>query len=254
MIADTINIGTLLMGLLLAGMFAYLLVTNRLPRRNGELDRLQALEAKIKYLHDEDIRKGQLIASLQIELAAARERIRYLEGQHDSKPVLGVIEEQPLMVVIGDDPALVVDLAALRGIRGLRVTRLIQATYRDLKLTVERFRRQGKPLELLHFAIHAQPDGILLDRLVKATELSELLRGARVALFMGCTTAQIGDLLAGIPAVVTFREPVPHDEAWQFSLLFWKAIGEGLSPAAAFDRAIERGPTAIGEYADLIEM
>jgi hypothetical protein len=217
--------------------------------------RLTELEHKLKYLQDEDIRKGQMIAMLQTDLIAARERIRFLEGQVATKnPVMAVIEEQPLMVVIGDDPALVVDLAALRGVKGLRVTRLLPATYTGLKSTVERFRRQGKPLEYLHFAVHANSDGVQLDKPVSRTELSELLRGCRIAVFMGCVTAEIGDLLTVIPSVVAFREPVRHDEAWQFSLLFWRAIGEGLTPKNAFDRACDRGPTAIAEFADLLEM
>jgi hypothetical protein len=225
-----------------------------MPRQQAEEARLTELERKLKYLQDEDIRKGQLIATLQGELAAARERIRFLEGQQAVKPVMAVVDEAPLMVIIGDDPSLLVDLAALRGVKGLRVTRLLPATHGSLKTTIERFRRQGKPLELVHFSVHAGPEGIRLDRTVTPTELSELLRGVRIAVFMGCLTAEIGDLLAVIPAVVAFREPVPHDEAWQFSMLFWRAIGEGLTPAAAFDRAIERGPTAIGEYAELIEI
>jgi hypothetical protein len=217
--------------------------------------RLTELEHKLKYLQDEDIRKGQMIATLQTDLVAARERIRFLEGQIAIKnPVMAVIEEQPLMVVIGDDPALVVDLAALRGVKGLRVTRLLPATYSTLKSTVERFRRQGKPLEYLHFAVHATATGIELERSVKREELSELLRGCRIAVFMGCVTAEIGDLMTVIPAVVAFREPVPHDEAWQFSLLFWRAIGEGLLPARAFERACDRGPTGISEFAELVEM
>jgi hypothetical protein len=248
------NIGTLVMAAAIVGIFAYLLISGRLPKREGELDRLRNLEAKMKYLQDEDIRKGQMIATLQAELIAARERIRFLEGQQAVKPVMAIVDDAPLMVVIGDDPALVVDLAALRGAKGLRVTRVMPATYSRLKSDIERFRRQGKPVEFVHFAIHAEPNGIKLDRVVKPTELSEILRGVRVAVFMGCQTAEIGDFLAVIPSVVAFREDVPHDEAWQFSLLFWRAIGDGLTPADAFVRAIERGPTAIGEYAELIEM
>lgn len=87
--------------------------------RQVEEDRLTTLEQKLKYLQEEDIRKGQMIAALQTELSAARERIRFLEGQQASKPIIAVIEEQPLMVVIGDDPLLLTDLAALRGARGV---------------------------------------------------------------------------------------------------------------------------------------
>jgi hypothetical protein len=246
-----LNAGTLIMAAVIAGIFVFLAVSGRLPRRDGELDRLRNLEAKMRYLQDEDIRKGQMIAKLQAELAEARERIRFLEGQQ-SKPV--VVEDRPLLVVVGNDPALAVDLAALRGAKGLQITRQIPATYDALKKTVERWRRQGKPLELVHFAVHAGPEGIRLDRLVSREELSELLRGTQVVMIMGCTSVEIADLLTLVPAVVAFREPVPHDEAWQFGLLFWRAIGEGLLPSAAFRRAVDRGPTSIGEYAELIEL
>jgi len=89
---------------------------------------------------------------------------------------------------------------------------------------------------------------------VTREELSELLHGTRVAVLMGCTSADVADMLAVVPTLVAFRERVPHAEAWQFALLFWRAIGEGLAPARAFERAVERGPTSIGEYAELIEL
>lgn len=244
------NTGTLLMALVIVGLFIFLAVTGRLPRHDGELDRLRLLENKMKYLQDEDIRKGQLIAQLQIELGEARERIKFLEGQL-SKPTN---EERPLLVVMGDDPALMVDLAALRGIRGLRVTRLLPATYSALKTTLERWRRQGKPAEMVHFAVHSAPDGIRLDKVVTREELSELLRGTQIVMLMGCTSAEVADMLAVVPTVIAFREQVPSAEAWQFALLFWRAIGEGLTAATAFERAVERGPTSIGEYAELIEL
>ena len=110
------NTGTLIMAAVIAGLFVFLAVTGRLPRREGELDRLRNLEAKMRYLQDEDIRKGQMIAKLQAELAEARERIRFLEGQQ-SKPAVAV-DDRPLLVVVGDDPELAVDLAALRGRAG----------------------------------------------------------------------------------------------------------------------------------------
>lgn len=119
---------------------------------------------------------------------------------------------------------------------------------------IENNRLQGKPIEYAHFAVHADAEGIQLDRKVTGVELSELLDGVKVAVIMGCVTAEIADWLAVVPSVVAFRIKVPHDEAWKFSFLFWKAIGEGLTPAQAFKRAKERGPTRIGENAELIEM
>jgi hypothetical protein len=184
----------------------------------------------------------------------ARERIRFLEGQQTKPPAPTPAEERPLLVVVDDDPALVVDVAALRGARGLRMTSLLPATYTSLKAGLERQRRMGKPAELVHFAVHAGPEGIKLDRVVTREELSELLRSTLVVVIMGCTSAEIGDLLAVVPSVVAFNKPVAHNEAWQFCLIFWRAIGEGLTPGAALDRAIDRGPTKIGEAAELIEL
>ena len=250
MIADW-NTGTLLMAVMISALFIFLAMTGRLPQHDGEIDRLRMLENKITYLQEEDIRKGQMIAQLQAELAEARERIKFLEGQQSDKAANG---ERTLLVVMSDDPALMVDLAALRGARGLRVTRLLPATYSALKTTLERWRRQGKPAEMVHFAVHSGPDGIRLDQPVTREELSELLRGTQIAVIMGCTSAEVADMLAVVPTLVAFRERVPHAEAWQFALLFWRAIGEGLSPARAFERAVERGPTSIGEYAELIEL
>jgi hypothetical protein len=254
MTADTLNTGVILMALVIAGIFIYLALTGRLPRRDGELERLRALEDKMRYLQDEDIRKGQLISDLRIELIAARERIKFLEGQATSKtPLMAVIDEQPLMVVIGDDPALLVDLAALRGVQGLEVTTLTEASYQKLKRLTDMNRLQGKPIRYMHFSIHAEPGGIKLDHLISAPELSEILDGVEIAVFMGCTTAEIADLLPIIANVVAFRDPVRHDEAWKFSFLFWRAIGEKSTVDVAFKRAKERSPTKIRECAELIQ-
>lgn len=224
------------------------------PRQQTDEHRITMLEEKLYYLQDEDIRKGRMISQLQEELAAARERIRFLEGQQNVKPVMAIIEEQPLMVVIGDDPALLVDLAALRGVQGLEVTTLTPATYKALKRFTDTKRMQGKVVERVHFAVHATAEGITLDRTVTSVELSELLDGVRIAVFMGCVTAEIADLLPIIPSVVAFRDPVRHDEAWKFSLLFWRSISEGANIEDAFKRAKDRSPTKIRECAELIQM
>jgi hypothetical protein len=253
MTAD-LNTGSILMAFVIAGIFVYMAVSGRLPRRDGELDRLRKLEDKMSYLQDEDIRKGQEIAVLRRENAELRERIRYLEGQL-SKPASQVSgDERGILVVTGADPQLQVDVAALRGARGLRMTTLLAAPYQNLKSTLERHRRPGRPDELVHFAVHAGPDGIMLDRLVTREELSALLRGTLICVIMGCTSAELGDMLTVVPTVIAFNKPVEHAEAWQWSVIFWKAVGEGLSAAEAFDRTQERGPTKICEAAELIEL
>jgi hypothetical protein len=253
MIAN-LNTGSLLMAFVIVGIVIYLAATGRLPRRDGELERLRKLEAKMAYLQDEDIHKGQEIATLRRENTELRERIKYLEGQLAKPPTPSSTDERGLLVVTGADTQLQIDVAALRGARGLRMTTLLATSYNSLKLTLERHRRPGRPDELVHFAVHAGPEGIMLDRLVTREELSALLRGTLVCVIMGCTSAEVGDLLTVVPTVVAFNKPVDHSEAWQWSVIFWKAIGEGLTPSDAFDRTQERGPTKICEAAELIEL
>ena len=253
MIVD-FNTGTWLMALFIISLVIYLAATGRLPRRDGEINRLRKLEAQMSYLQDEDLRKGQLIAKLTQENTELRQKVSFLEGQLSKLVATVNPRDRSLLIAVGSDPALSIDIAALRGARGLQLTTLLPATYQNLKTTLERHLRTGNPDEGVHFAVHASEEGIMLDRLVTRAELSALLRGTQVCVLMGCTSAEIGDLLTVVPTVVAFNKAVPHDEAWQFSLLFWKAYGDGLSAAAAFAQARERGPTLIGEAAELIEV
>ena len=106
---------------------------------------------------------------------------------------------------------------------------------------------------MVHMAVHACTNGIQFDRPVGAVELSEVLTGVQVLVIMGCRSAAVADLLTVVPHVIAFREDVPHDEAWQFAVLFWRAVAEGPSVDGAFKRAIARAPTGISEYAELLQ-
>lgn len=234
-----------------------------LETREAILDKQVAdLKATVSSLLATDRDRQKRIESLEQDLAGTRLSLARAESEiknlrdrlqrYETDTSKLVNDGPPLLVVSGPDPDLQVDLAALRG-AGLRITRLQVATYANFKSTLERARRQGKPLEYVHLAVHANPQGIVLDRLVNRIELSELLRGVRVLVVLGCLSDTLVDLLTVVPYVVGFRETVPHDEAWQFALLFWSSIGNGLPPQTAFDIALERGPTGIGEYAELIQ-
>lgn len=255
MTANVINTGSILMAFVIASIFIYLAVTGRLPRRDGELDRLRKLEKDMTYLQDEDIRKGQMIAKLQTENAELHEEIRFLKAQLRQFAPQMEQQELPLLVVTGNDPNLSVDVAALRG-SGMRLTTLLAATARDLKIATDRLRRSKHGHGGIHFSIHAGPDGLQLDRLVNREELNEMLSntGLTVCMIMGCTSAEIGDLLTVIPSVVVFNKPIAHEDAWQFGILFWKAIGDGKSTHTAFNLARDRAPTKVSEAAELIEL
>ena len=151
-----------------------------------------------------------VVDTLVSQLAEAQQRIRSLELEVMDHGLTAVSTAQPktLLVVLGDDPSLEVDLAALRGVAGLRVTRIMPATYAELKRTLERARRTHQDILLVHMAVHACTNGIQMDRLVSAVELSELLRGVQVLVIMGCRSAAVADLLTVVPHVVAFRRGI----------------------------------------------
>ena len=66
----------------------------------------------------------------------------------------------PLLVVVGPDAALRIDLAALRTVKrltGLSFHRLLSASADDLDTYLRRERAKGRPVTYLHMAVHAGP-------------------------------------------------------------------------------------------------
>ena len=91
-----------------------------------------------------------------------------------------------LLVCIGPDSALMLDLAALRAVRsatGLKFMRLLDATRPKFADTLRRERSLGRPVELLHLALHASPEGVeFADGVADGNWLSERLFGVRIML------------------------------------------------------------------------
>ena len=91
-----------------------------------------------------------------------------------------------LLVCIGPDSALMLDLAALRAVRsatGLKFHRLLDATRPKFAETLRRERSLGRPVELLHLALHASPEGVeFADGVADGNWLSERLFGVRIML------------------------------------------------------------------------
>ncbi len=96
----------------------------------------------------------------------------------------------PLLVVVGPDAALRIDLAALRTVKrltGLAFHRLPDASADDLDAYLRRERSKGRPVGYLHLAVHAGPAGIdLAGGAVDGEWLSERLLGVQVLLLAGC--------------------------------------------------------------------
>jgi hypothetical protein len=153
-----------------------------------------------------------------------------------------------LFVCIGPDSALMLDLAALRAVRsatGLKFTRILDATRAKFTLALRRERNLGRPIELLHLALHASPAGVeFADGVADGNWLSERLFGVRIMLLASCQGDSIGDWLGVVPHVITLSEEISHEDAAVLTQHFWHNIGLSMEPGAALGHC----PPAVGEF------
>ncbi|MFN8464566.1 MAG: hypothetical protein U0X20_03410 [Caldilineaceae bacterium] len=157
-----------------------------------------------------------------------------------------------LLVCIGPDSALMLDLAALRAVRSatdLKFRRLLDATRPKFAETLRRERSLGRPVELLHLALHASPAGVeFADGIAEGSWLSERLFGVRIMLLASCQGDSIGDWLGVVPHVITLSEDISHEDAAVLTQHFWHNIGLNMEPGAALDEALTHCPPAVSEY------
>lgn len=245
------------------GTAAYSVYRDR--RRPALLTREQQLEAKVRELEGtvkvllaDRAAAQEQIDKLRVSLDKAEGRIRVLEAEQGQvKPGGSAAGRDVVLAAIGDDAALQVDLAALRKVQsrtGLRLTRLLPVTRANLERTLDRHRKAGRPVRFVHASVHAGPQGLLFaDGLADGPWCSEHLKDVDVLVLAGCESDVIGDWAGIVPAVVSLREKAPHNDAAIFCEVFWMGIGEGLQAADAFERALERSPQSLAEYAELHE-
>jgi hypothetical protein len=165
-------------------------------------------------------------------------------------------EEYPagrtLLVCIGPDSALMLDLAALRAVRsatGLKFHRVLDATRPKFADALRRERNLGRPVELLHLALHASPAGVeFADGVADGNWLSERLFGVRIMLLASCGGESIGDWLGVVPHVITLSEDITHEDAAVLTQHFWHNIGLSMEPGPALDEALTHCPPAVSEY------
>lgn len=162
-------------------------------------------------------------------------------------------QNQPvLMVCVGDDPALTVDLAALRKVAvvtGMMYHRITGVTRDLFDAYMRRERSHDRQVKYLHLSVHADADGLKFgDGIVDGNWLSERLAGVVVLLLAGCEGDAVGDWLGVVPYVVSLAEAITHEDAAMLTLHFWMAIGNGLRPDNALDMALKRCPPVVSEY------
>jgi len=279
MIAELLSFDHVIIIAVIAAAVGWALLNNKRPRIVGlALSREEYLTEKVEKLQaaQESLLRSNAqaqddIARLKLELVEAKKRIAVLEAQvawyekekaeDDAKLASATPppKKNTLLVILGDDKDLYVDLVALRkvaAVKGFRLSRVYPATYDRIKDAIDRRRRDGNPVKYVHIAAHACENGVqLLDQrtgrttLVSPSDLSDILGDVEVLVINGCESSVIGDNV-GIPFVVTMREEVPHNDAKQFAEVFWSAIGNKLSPEEAYDQALDRVPNDVSEYAE----
>ena len=114
---------------------------------------------------------------------------------------------------------------------------------------LRRERNLGRPIELLHLALHASPDGVeFADGVADGNWLSERLFGVRIMLLASCRGDSIGDWLGVVPHVITLSEEISHEDAAVLTQHFWHNIGLSMDPGPALDEALTHCPPAVSEY------
>jgi len=180
-------------------------------------------------------------------------RITELERLQNGKPKpKQTIDKKPsLVLAVGQDKMLQIDIAKLRGIKKLQLSVLQDATKKDVETIIEERRSQGRPIKYLHFATHSGPEGVLFaDGIADGMWLSQTLKDVSVLLIAGCKSHRVASLLSVISFIVSMRDDIDNADASTFSYHFWFAIGEGYEPEEAYYYAIERSNSVVSEMAE----
>ena len=168
------------------------------------------------------------------------------------RQVFQMVEARPVLIVaIGSDAELSLDLTAFRAVRTetkMDFLRIRDATLNDLKVALDRERGRGRTTNV-HLAVHAGPTGVEMGgQIVDAVALSEILDGVQILVIAGCSAAQMGDFLGVAPYVVSMNEAVTHTDAALWSRYWWTAIGNRMTPDQALREALRRSPSGMSEY------
>lgn len=238
--------------------------TTPLPQTTAQLARqVELLQREVEELRNQTSQQKATIDTLQsllvnrqAEIDRLNARVWQLEHPPGGAMPAPARHPEDLLVVLGNDPGLAIDAAALRSSEIAARFRLIvrrNATKRWLADTLQRYRTRGAPLRYVHFAAHGSEAGIdLAGELVDGVWLSENLAGTEVALIAGCSTATAAHLARVVPSVVSMTSEVGMRDAMEFAAVFWGQVASGASPGDAFYEAVKRAPAA-GEMAELHE-
>lgn len=214
------------------------------------LGQLVVAEKKIRESEEENSKLKIKILSLETTVESLTKRVEE-EEMHKFEG-----ENSPLLVVVGSDEDLELDLASLRAVQtdtGMGFRRVTDATLEKVVQRMNRARINGRPYDKMHMSVHSGPEGsgvYLGKELVTGVELSEIMKGIKILLIAGCEGGSIGDVLGVVPFVVTISEEVSHGDAALFSRAFWTQIGKKRKPDDALRLALQLAPSGMDEYVE----
>lgn len=247
----------LIVGLILSGVAISTMRKGTFVSREVQLgNEVKQLRAILDILNQDRLRDTERIRKLEYDLSEANQRIRELElhlKKYENDDTIGNRLERALLVGIGSDSSLQVDLAALRAVKtktGLGFSRILPITFEKFHHIIADARMRGKPYRYIHLAVHANATGVKFERTISPLELSSELQDVKVLVIAGCESNEVGMLLGVVPYVISMRETVTHDDAMRFTEAFWINIGNGSDPEDAFYDAIAKVPN-VGEFAEI---
>lgn len=237
------------------GMAAMLLALRKQRMVAATPSPSEELRQKVLLLERDVASLQRMLVEKQNEIDKLNERIRQLERGVTPVASANAEKRKVLLVCIGAQQMLEEDNAMLRKVQAqtnIRLTRLLPVTKASLKRTIDRHRAQHTPIEYVHFAVHASPEGLEFeDGMASGLWLSQQLGGVKIALLAGCNTDQVADLLTVVPAVVSLREEIANRDAALFATAFWMGVGQGLAVEEAFEHALSVAPSVVSEFAEL---
>ena len=157
-----------------------------------------------------------------------------------------------LLVCVGPDSALMLDLAALRAVRsatGLKFSAFSTPRGPSLPRHCGASAASGGRSSCCTWRSMPRRRGWnSRDGVADGNWLSERLFGVRIMLLASCQGDSVGDWLGVVPHVITLSEEISHEDAAVLTQHFWHNIGLSMEPGPALDEALTHCPPAVSEY------
>lgn len=205
--------------------------------------RIRDLEHRVDFLVEQLLRAGIQIRDMEKAIAMPKTTTPV----EVEKELLG----KPLVLVCGDDPAVIeLDRQALRR-TGILYQRIMPATKKKVEEDFRRRRQDQTLYRWVHVSAHANEEGVeLADGIAEPSWWNGNLDGIEVVFLAACKTGAVADALAGLVTVVFVLEDIESQDAADFTYAFWKRMKEHGNPTRAFRQATTEVPQ-VAEFTDI---